>query len=363
MIISKPYSLLYSSILCLFFIAGCNSFSDKDEQQDNNNTAEQAPAVLYPQLESRYHLGDTIMVKLELVKNYKPDSVQFLLDGLRMVNAKSDLAVTLFTDNKTLGKHTISAVLFLSGKSTTYITNFYLLAKVPPITYDYRILNVYPHDTTAFTEGLIYSDGYLYESTGQYGKSELRKVELKTGTVLKRITLDKQYFGEGLTQFKRNFIQLTWKENTGFVYDANFSLVKTFNQDNREGWGLCNDSNYLLQSDGSHKIYFLNTETYREERHIEVYDNQLPVRRINELEYVEGSIYANLWETNTIAIINPINGQLTATINVSDILNMYEKRPSLDVLNGIAYDTKGKRLFITGKNWPKLFEIKIVPKS
>lgn len=354
----------WGGIVLVYLITACNSLSEKtNSYSDADNISDErnrSKAALSPQNQSQYKLGDTIAINLELNAGYKPDSVQFLFDDVLLTHA--GLSAALPTQNRLLGKHNLTAVLYGNNKSEKLASIIYLLSDVAPKIYNYQIVNVYPHDTTAFTEGLEYRDGCLYESTGQYGNSDLRKTELTTGKILKKKTIDKRYFGEGLTKFKNNLIQLTWKENTGFVYDLNFNLIKTFSQNNTEGWGLCNDGKYLLKSDGSNKIYFLDPETYKEEKHIEVYDNQLPVRRINELEYIDKRIYANVWETNSILMINPENGQVTGTVDVTDILTMYAKPATIDVLNGIAYDEKNKRIFITGKNWPKIFEIKVMPR-
>lgn len=229
--------------------------------------------------------------------------------------------------------------------------------------YSYRIVNTYPHDQDAFTQGLVFENGVIYEGTGLYGKSSLRKVDLETGNILQIYELPARYFGEGITIFEDIIVQLTWKSNTGFIYDKRgFKLLRDFTYAT-EGWGITHDGKRLIMSDGTSTLYFLNPETFRIIGHTEVYDNNLPVNRLNELEYINGQIYANVWQTNDIAIIDPQSGQVSGWIDLSGLVPSQYASTSIDVLNGIAYDTEKERLFITGKLWPWLFEIKLVLKE
>ncbi len=229
--------------------------------------------------------------------------------------------------------------------------------------YSYRIVNTYPHDQDAFTQGLVFENGAIYAGTGLYGKSSLRKVDLETGNILQIYELPARYFGEGITIFEDIIVQLTWKSNTGFIYDKRgFKLLRDFTYAT-EGWGITHDGKRLIMSDGTSALYFLNPETFRIIGHIEVYDNSLPVNRLNELEYINGQIYANVWQTNDIAIIDPQSGQVSGWIDLSELAPSQYASTSIDVLNGIAYDTEKERLFITGKLWPWLFEIKLVLKE
>ena len=226
--------------------------------------------------------------------------------------------------------------------------------------YTYQVLNTYPHDMSAFTEGLVFEDGVLYEGTGLYGYSNLRRVELETGKVLQIRELPSQYFGEGITIYKNKIIQLTWKSHLGFVYDKyNFKLLQEFNYPN-EGWGITYDGNCLIMSDGTSILHFLDPETFEEISQIEVHENNIPVTKINELEYVQGEIFANIWLTERIARINPLTGQVTGWIDLKGILSPEDRSEKVDVLNGIAYDAKNNRLLVTGKFWPKLFEIELI---
>ncbi len=227
--------------------------------------------------------------------------------------------------------------------------------------YSYEIIKTYPHDPAAFTQGLILENGILYEGTGLRGQSSLRKVELETGNVTQMIALPDQFFGEGLTLFGDNLIQLTWQSNVGFVYDReSFELLREFNYPT-EGWGLTHDTQYLIMSDGTSNLYFLDPETFAEIKRIEVHDQGSPIKLLNELEYVQGEIFANVWQTTRIARISPETGQVLGWIELAGILAPQDLTQRVDVLNGIAYDAANDRLFVTGKWWPKLFEIKLTP--
>ena len=228
-----------------------------------------------------------------------------------------------------------------------------------PLRYTYIIVNVYPHDRTAFTQGLIFEDGVLYESTGLYNHSTLRRVELETGKVLQLYALPNQFFGEGITVFDDKIIQLTWKSNRGFVYDKNsFDVLQEFSYPT-EGWGITHDGSRLIMSDGTATLYFLDPQTFEKVGQVEVHDNG-PVAGLNELEYIQGEVYANVWKEENIAIINPQTGQVKAWIDLRGIRDL-ENGDTDNVLNGIAYDANEDRLFVTGKRWSQLFEIQLIP--
>ncbi len=230
-------------------------------------------------------------------------------------------------------------------------------ARVP--TYTYEVINVYPHDSEAFTQGLVFHQGALYESTGLNRSSSLRLVELETGKVLKKVDVAAQFFAEGLALFNGRLYQLTWLDHQGFVYDLDsFNRVGDFSYSG-EGWGLTRDAQSLIMSDGTSRIRFLNPDTFEVQRVIIVQDNGRDITQLNELEYVKGEIYANIWQTDRIARINPQTGRVVAWINLSGLLSAEDRSRPVDVLNGIAYDEASDRLFVTGKLWPKLFEIKL----
>ncbi len=237
-----------------------------------------------------------------------------------------------------------------------------LVAQTPTPVYGYKVVQQYPHDRGAFTQGLLYLDGVLYEGTGLQGRSSIRKVELATGKVLQQRNIEPQYFGEGLASFGDQLFELTWQHGVMFVYDrATFKPLKTFTYQG-EGWGLTTDGTSLVMSDGTSAIRFLDPKTGREIRRIRVTDNGSDVADLNELEFIKGEIWANVWQTNRIARINPRTGKVTAWLNLNGILSVMESAGT-DVLNGIAYDAKTDRIWVTGKLWPKIFEIKVGAKK
>lgn len=234
-------------------------------------------------------------------------------------------------------------------------------AEAPPV-YGYEIVNVFPHDPAAFCQGLLFRDGFLFESTGRYGGSSLRRVKLESGRVLKHVALSPRLFGEGIALFGDDVIQLTWRSRLGIIYDADsFARRGTFRYTG-EGWGITSVGERLVMSDGSSTLRFLDPETFRVLHTITVHSGGVPVDRLNELEYVEGEIYANVWESDRIARISPTTGEVLGWIDLGGLLARRERVSRDAVLNGIAYDAGSKRLFVTGKLWPKLFEIRLVRK-
>jgi glutamine cyclotransferase len=226
-------------------------------------------------------------------------------------------------------------------------------------TYTYEIVNTYPHDPGAFTQGLVFHQGLLYESTGLNGSSSLRRVELETGRVLRKVDVPSVFFAEGLALFNNRLYQLTWQNQQGFVYDLDsFNMLGGFRYAG-EGWGLTHNGRSLIMSDGTSQIRFLNPDTFQVQRVINVQDNGREITQLNELEYVKGEIYANIWQTDRVARVDPNSGRVTAWINLSGLLSPEDRARGVDVLNGIAYDEASDRLFVTGKYWPKLFEIRL----
>ena len=228
-----------------------------------------------------------------------------------------------------------------------------------PVAYTYKVVNAYPHDQEAFTEGLAFEKGLLYEGTGLNGSSTLRKVELETGNILQLHKLPAEFFGEGVTIYRDRIIQLTYRSNVGFVYNKDsFELLQKFDYPT-EGWGLTYDGKRLIMSDGTSTLYFLDPETFREVGRINVHDKDMSVSSLNELEYVKGEIYANVWPTEHIVRIDPRTGSVVGWIHMEGLSNLPGENRD-NVLNGIAYDPVGDRLFVTGKFWPKLFQIELV---
>jgi len=227
--------------------------------------------------------------------------------------------------------------------------------------FGYSVVRSYPHDREAFTQGLQYLDGQLFEGTGLRGRSSIRRVNLQTGTVAQRRDLAQPHFGEGITILNGELFQLTWQSGVAFVYDSRtFDLLRSFRY-RGEGWGLTHDGTHLIMSDGTDALRFLEPATFAEQRRVRVTADGIPVRALNELEYIGGEIWTNIWGTDRIARVDPRSGRVTAWIDLSGLLTQQE-RLSADVLNGIAYDAAGDRLFVTGKLWPKLFEIRLVPR-
>lgn len=225
--------------------------------------------------------------------------------------------------------------------------------------YTYKVVKAYPHDPQAFTQGLIFLDGFLYEGTGLNGRSGLRKVNLETGKVVQQKPIEEQYFGEGITDWGNDLVQITWQSGVGWVYDrATFQRKKQFKYGG-EGWGITHDSKRLIMSDGSPVLRFLDPVTQAETGRIVVLDGRRPIANLNELEYVKGEIWANIWQTYRIARISPQTGQVLGWIDFSGII---QESGDMDVMNGIAYDAKRDRLFVTGKLWPKIFQVKVVPR-
>ena len=299
--------------------------------------------------------------------NNKPiDSIQFFVNGKRV--ASTGNSIKFDTKNLGVGKFTVTALAFYPEKTKKVNNSFLVYSEKNPIIYDYKIVNTYPHDKTAYTQGLEFYNGFLYETTGQLGKSVLRKVELKTGKILQEIKLDEKYFGEGMTIFNDEIFWLTWKARKGFVYDLEtFKQKKEFSYTwSNEGWGLTNNGNQLIKSDGTNKIWFLDPATQKEQKSIQVYLKSKPFNEINELDYINGKIYANYWKKPNIGIINPKTGIVEGVILLEKLQNLMKKEQKLtdqdEVLNGIAFDKKTGRIFVTGKHWGKLFEIELVKK-
>jgi len=232
-----------------------------------------------------------------------------------------------------------------------------------PTRFSFKVVKAFPHDPTAFTQGLVFADGILYESTGLRGQSTLRKVALETGAVIQQVPVESRYFAEGLALVGNELLQLTWEEHVGFVYDkATLKRLRTFTYPT-EGWGMAYDGKSLVMSDGSSHLFFLDPKTQKPLRDLPVVEGSRPVERLNELEFVRGELWANVWQTDQIARINPETGKVTGWIDLSGLLRREARGPEGDVLNGIAWDKTGNRIFVTGKKWPWLFQIEVIPVS
>lgn len=301
--------------------------------------------------------GETINIQL-LFPSINIDSVVYSLDGVVIERKTDTSSFVLKTSDINYGSRSLTAKMYGASKEKIAYSNIMIVPPTPQQV-RYEVVNIYPHATDAFTQGLEYNNGYLYESTGIRGESTLRKVDLKTGNVEKKIDLDPEYFGEGLTIQEDKIIQLTWMSNIGLVYDKEtFKLIKTFNyQNSKEGWGICYDGERLIKSDGTDKLYFLDPETYQEMYSISVFDDNGAVQDLNELEYINGKVWANLYTKDIIVIINPQTGVVEEKLN---FVGQYteNREPQDNEMNGIAYNKENDRVYLTGKKWSKLFEIK-----
>ena len=302
--------------------------------------------------------GDTLHLKLK--NQIENENIQFYL------NEKPINKNHVFT-NEPLGVQIIKAIITNDNGTRSTETSLTLLAETPPKLFTYSILNTFPHKTTSYTQGLEFDGDLLFESTGLNGQSTLKTLDFKTGKVINDKPLDESYFGEGLTILNDKVIQLTWKSMKGFVYEKEtLTMQKSFPyKSSKEGWGLCNDGKVLYKSDGSNRIWILDPITYKELRSIEVMTHKAPLHNINELEWVDGKIYANTYQFNkeVSVIIDPSSGTVEGVIDFSGLKELVEQHPQLNVLNGIAYHKRRKTFFVTGKNWSKLFEVTIEPKK
>lgn len=309
---------------------------------------------------NKFQNGDLVGVALQNKKNKTITNVKYSIDGEEIIENNGKLSLTA----QKLGQKLLVAKVFYDDTSVEITKKISLLAANPPTVYTYEIVNEFPHDKNAFTQGLEFKNDTLFESTGRLGQSTLRKVEYKTGEVLQEIALKDSEFGEGLTLIDNKVIQLTWQNKIGYVYSGkDLSKIESFSYgESKEGWGLCNDGNRIYKSDGTEKIWILNPETYIEEDHIETVTNKSIFNKANELEFVDGKIYANVWQKESMMIINATSGAIEGVVNFSGLKSKVEQHDALDVLNGIAYHPERGTFFVTGKNWSKLFEVIITKK-
>jgi len=349
----KKAKLLLLFILNLLFIS-CGSNSDKNKNDFS---------LSFVSSKAEFTLGETIKISVQNPKNKKIDSTSFYFEReLLGTTNKPELEIPLNFEK--LGNQEIKAVVFSEGNIDSLKIDIKIYNDKAPEIYTYNIINTYPHDISAYTQGLEFFNDTLYESTGQYGSSSLRKTNFETGEILKKVELADQYFAEGISILNGNIYQLTWKEGEGFIYALNtLEKTGTFNYNkSKQGWGICNNGKQFYKSDGTEKIWILNAETLAEESFIQPTTNRSISTQLNELEWVEGKIYANTYQKDGVAIINPKNGAIEGIISFKGLRAKVSQHPELDVLNGIAYNSKTKKLYVTGKNWDKLFEVEIVKK-
>ena len=301
--------------------------------------------------------GDTISFEITSKKNFVPDSVVITVDGQSFPFIKTTHCA-LPTDNLQMGEKTLSIYTYRNGKKEVNLRSMRILSDLVPAQLKYEVVATYNHDKQSYTQGLQYENGYFYESAGLYDESSLRYVDAKSGKVLRKQMLDSVYFAEGLTLVGDSLFQLTWREQTGFIYNKRtFEQIGMFTYPT-EGWGMCYNGTHLIVSDGSEYLYFYDPKTMALHHKIAVYDNLGAVSRLNELEYVQGFVYANIYTTDKIVKINPSNGKVAAEIDFTNLLPQQQSE-DVDVLNGIAWNPANDHLYVTGKLWPRLFEVRL----
>ena len=307
-----------------------------------------------------YVSQDTIELGVLNPNSKEIDSIAYFVNDKNIGFIKGSEKLSFQLKDEKLGYQYLKARVYFDGENSEATARIELVSNVQPKSLKYTIVNTYPHDTASFTEGLEFYKDTLYESTGQNGASYLRKYDYKTGRVYKQVDLDSKYFGEGITILNGKIYQLTYQEKTGFIYNADtWKLEKTFAYDKDiEGWGMTNDGKYIYQTDKTEKIWRMDPETQKMIDYINVYSGNSKIKAINELEWINGKIYTNVWTKDAIAVVNPENGSVEGVLDMSGLRKLTKAKPD-DSLNGIAYNPKTKTIFVTGKNWNKMFEIKV----
>lgn len=355
-------------ILMSFLIGFTFCVSCKEETKTTNNSnppkkQEKNPSISNissPKNASVFTWGNEIQIEVNIKDSTQSiDSVEFRFAGNKIfTDFEKPFEFSFPTNNTKVGKQKIQTTTYKSnGKKDFNAVSITLLSDIEPKKLPYKLIKTYKHDTKAYTQGLEIADDFLYEGTGQWGQSELRKVELNSGKVLQSVSLENKFFGEGITVFQDKIYQLTWRSRKGFIYDK-----KTFNKQRNfqyptEGWGMTHSENQLIMSDGSENLFYLDPTQLVEINRLQVYDNKQKIDSLNELEFVDGKIYANIYQRDEIAVIEAKTGKLLAWIDLKGILNPMAVKNQIDVLNGIAYHPERKTFFVTGKYWPQMFEI------
>ena len=321
------------------------------------------------ELKAQYTTNEALKLQIDNAENKKIDSITYFINDKKVGSKKDASTYEYQLNNEKLGYIGLKAMVYAEGEQMETVTRVEIISGVQPKLLSYKILNTYPHDIKAYTQGLEFYRDTLFESTGNgagngtgmRGISSLRKTDYKTGKVYKQVDLENAMFGEGITVLNNKVYQLTYTEMTGFIYNADtFKRLKTFTYFRKmQGWGLTNDGKNLYQSDGSEKIWILDPETLKEIDYINIYMANNKIKNVNELEWVNDKIYGNVYQKDAIARINPKTGAVEAILDLKDLKNKVTQHPDIDVLNGIAYNPKTKTFFVTGKNWDKMFEISI----
>lgn len=354
----KNYNFL-SVILLGITLASCN------ETKKGENTLF---AFDNSKFKEQYQPKETLSLEVLNSNSKTIDSVIYYVNDKKIGSKKGVEKLSFDLKDEKLGYQNLKALVYYEGQTSEATARVELVSDIQPKLLKYTIINTYPHDIQAYTQGLEFYRDTLYEGTGngsgpsgKRGISSLRKTNYKTGEVYKKVELDAKYFGEGITILNNKVYQLTWQNNEGYVYNADtFKKEKTFTYFKPiEGWGLTNDGKYLYQSDGTEKIWIIDPTTFKEVDYLNVYSFETKIKAVNELEWIDGKIYGNVYQKDAIAVINPKNGAVEGIINLADLTSKIAKLEDTDVLNGIAYNPKTKTIFVTGKNWNKMFEIKI----
>lgn len=365
-----PYFMSLFLMLLVTWTMSCSGRPARSPAKDPGPSVtvmeEQTPGIILfdlPAEDAAFKTGDQIRVALSPEASSRtPDSIVIFFDGKRVTVLRSDPWQFTIPSGFTAmtGKKSLRAAGYRNGKAHTVTRFVELFSDIVPPVYGYRTIRSYPHDTEAFTQGLFYDSGYLYEGTGQEAGSTLREVELETGRVIRQLNLESSLFGEGITLCQDRIYQVTWQDKVGFVYDrATFRLLNKIYY-STEGWGLTTVNDRIVMGDGSNILYFFDPALFTVVSRIEVYDHEKKVDQLNELEYINGEIWANIWMTDLIARIDPATGRVNSYINLAALFPEHKRRETgADVLNGIAYDREGGRIFVTGKRWPRLYEIRV----
>jgi glutamine cyclotransferase len=309
---------------------------------------------------SEYNNDNSISLRLLNGENKKIDSIVYFVNDKNVGSKKNLDPLTFSLKNQKLGYQNLKALVYFEGENQEISSRVELVSNVTPKLFNFKIVNTYPHDTSSFTEGLEFFRDTLYEGTGLRGFSKLLKTDYKTGKIYKSLKLEDQDFGEGITFINNQLFQLTWEEKKGFIYNVDtWKVEKTFAYDKPiEGWGMTNDGKVIYQSDGTEKIWKMNPANQKMIDYVNVYSGSSKIKSVNELEYINGKIYCNIWQKDAIAMVNPENGKVEGIINLAS-LRKFIKYKEAEVLNGIAYNPKTKTIFVTGKKWEKLFEISV----
>ncbi|MBE9468610.1 MAG: glutaminyl-peptide cyclotransferase [Bacteroidetes bacterium] len=365
----------YKIIVLVFVISIFFSCADKksNKKLDNNksvkneipvetNKVSDVTELILKNRTQKQLIGDVINAEIIFKnKTHKIDSIEWFLDNKKISTlVKKPYSFNFATNKLSVGFHSIKTISFISDKSKdTKELKLFFVSDVVPKKITYKILNTFTHDSKAYTQGFVYDNGYFFEGTGQYGESTLRKVNAETGDLVESLNLPSDVFGEGIVLFNNQIFQLTWQSLICYVYDReSFKLLHKFNYQT-EGWGITTDSENLIMSDGTSTIYYLEPEFFTKLKQFQVCDNNTAISNINELEYVNGFIYANVWQTNNIIKIDPTNGKVVAVINCKKLVPKEYIGSQDNVLNGIAYNSVKNTFYVTGKRWPVIYEIEL----